>query len=356
MKFKKSNRLILSVSVCLFALLTQAASATEFVVEQLGDTTLREDAKLLVQPFDNLVQAVKSGVYGDIRTILVLSNDILAFQMYAEEYSPDSMQNLYSMTKSILSLLVGIAISCDYLDSIDQPLVDFFPEYVSDIVDQRIHEITLRQALTMTAGFKWREEIDLISMILSADWPRYVLTKPLSADPGVEVQYNSGLAHLVAEILFRTTGRTPEQLAVEWLFTPLGISRWMWEAAPNGVSCGGWGLHLNPYDLLKIGKLCLNVGMLGDTQVVPQNWIEASIEPLASIQDCYGYGYYWWTYAQCYSDRLAGIYLASGVGEQFMWIVPHSHLVIVVTAWNNAAQITLEPMLWEHILPAVVEL
>jgi CubicO group peptidase (beta-lactamase class C family) len=339
--------LVLGLSVCV--------QAFEYVVHQLQDPSLCEETGLRSSALDNLVAAVEAGEYGDIRTLLVSRRGLVALEMYRESFPPDSLQDLYSVTKSVLSTLVGIAIAEGYIDGVDEPVLSFFPEYDADMLEPGLQKITLGHALSMSAGIDWDSQLDFVRMVHSPDWVEYVLTRPLSAPPGVEFCYNSGLSHLIAEILYRTTGQTPEELAAEWLFAPLGIEEWRWEEAPNGVSNGGAGLRMKPRDLLKIGELCASGGILDGDEIIPTDWLETSTVPRVPFDECWDYAYHWWTYTDCFSDQLDGIYVACGMGEQRMWIAPHLELVVVATALNAGGLTSLEPLLWEHVLPAVIE-
>jgi CubicO group peptidase (beta-lactamase class C family) len=332
-----------------------SAQAAEYVVQRLKEPALSQETGLDAAILDDLAAAIEAGKYGNVRTLLVSRRGQLALEVYQASFRPDRRQNLYSVTKSVLATLVGIAIAEGYLAGVEAPILGFFPDYPADTLDPRWQEVTLRHLLTMSVGIQWDDRLDLVSMLLTADPVGSVFDKPFVAAPGEEYRYNSGLSHVIAEILHRTTGSTPEALAEDWLFAPLGITEWFWEKGSDGVSYGGWGLRMTPLDLLTIGELYARGGTIGGAQIVPPDWIERSTSAHAPREDCYDYGYHWWRYADCYSDALGGLYFACGLGQQYLWIDEARELVVAMTAQNDRGQTSAEPLLWQHILPAVIE-
>jgi len=372
----RSSSVIFGLLIVLgFGICMQAA---EYEVSKPGGSRLREEAGLEQSALDGLVAAVEAGEYGDIGTLLISRNGVLALEMYGSEspmtYS-DNPQDVYSITESILSLLVGIAIAEGYIVSVDEPLMSFFQDYASSMTADELaarQDITLEHALTMTAGFEWHEtrnaQLRRGGFRLTSDLVGYTLKKPVISTPGAEFNYNNALSHIVSEVLYRATGRTAKELAEDWLFTPLGIETWQWAKTLGGVSSGSWGLQIPPLDLLKIGELCANGGILDGVEIIPAEWIESSTAARVSYDECYDYGYYWWRYTgNCYSDQVDGIFFAFGYADQFMWIAPELELVVVATTLRTFCGDTYtrslttmdgpaaELMLWEHILPAVIE-
>jgi CubicO group peptidase (beta-lactamase class C family) len=291
----------------------------------------------------------------------------------------------YSVTKSFTSALIGIAIDQGYINGVDDNLLDFFPEY-EDIanLDDTKKSIMLKHVLTMSAGFTWDEisnrlmdrqgnlnpDNDAIKMAQSDDWNKYVLDRPMSTDPGTEWNYSSGGSHLLSGILTNTTGQSAEEFAEEHLFKKLGITKWEWLADPNGLTTTGWGLELHPVNMAMFGYLYLKKGRLNGQQVVPEAWVEESTAKHIVVEHFFhwimdgklDYGYQWFRLNDSMFDTMwrddppdiNDIFDATGVGGQYIYVVPHLDLVIVITAWELQRQ-GLPSMLFTDCYNAVKE-
>jgi CubicO group peptidase (beta-lactamase class C family) len=250
---------------------------------------------------------------------------------------------IWSATKSITSLDLGIARGLGYLQDLDQPIYEIIPEAFKGVeVEKRA--ITLRHLLTMTSGLDFKDDgIHSVSVELSphADATKhpitYILKKPMYAKPGETFYYQSANPHLIGAIIQKVTGKTLEQLAVEYLFTPLGIQDFNWESDTEGHSFGGFGLFMRPRDMGKIGQLVLQGGVCNETTIIPKEWLSQSTIPQSPVPEDdpewegAKYGYYWWIFP----DLGEGAIAASGHGGQFIFILPQYDLVIVETANPN---------------------
>lgn len=315
----------------------------------------------------DLVSKIESRQYGgEVHSLVIVKNDSIIFEKYFNGYSREKKHALYSVTKSFVSTLIGICLQQGYIDSINTRVLDFFPEYRNTIAnyDSSKDDITVRHLLTMTAGFSWDEwstlysdpNNDVVKLIQSSDWIKYILDLPMSHAPGASPTYNSGASHLLSGIITKATGRSARDFAADHLFTYLGIQDWTWDNDPNGITVGGWGLSLRPIDMIKLGQLYLKKGRWNNVQVVPESWIEESMKPYCQINRWCNYGYQWWRYGQAMVDAgllpSTDINFASGRGEQFIWVIPAHNAVVACTAWNDG-QSKLEPVLWEYILKAL---
>jgi CubicO group peptidase (beta-lactamase class C family) len=249
------------------------------------------------------------------------------------------------------------------LENIDIPILNYFPEYKNTIAnfDSSKAKITIRDLLTMTSGLSWDEwttsyndpSNDVVKLIQSDDWIKYVLDRPMAHEPGTFVTYNSGVSNLLSGIVTKATGGSARDFTRDNLFSKLGISDWMWDNRPDGVSIGGWGLSLRPIDMIKFGQLYLKKGIWNNEQVISKSWIEKSTMPLYQMNHWCDYGYQWWRYnSNMASVKAEGITFASGRGEQFIWVIPGHNAVVVCTAWNDGQNI-LEQVLWDYILRAL---
>jgi CubicO group peptidase (beta-lactamase class C family) len=316
---------------------------------------------------NDLVSKIESHQYGGtVHSLIIMKNDSVIFEKYFNGYSREKKHALYSVTKSFTSALIGICIQKGFINNTDMRVMDFFPEYHNNIAnyDQSKEDITIKHLLTMTAGFSWDEfstlysnpENDVVKLIQSNDWNKYILDRPMSHKPGTYVTYNSGVSNLLSGIITKATGIPTDDFANDNLFKYLDIHDWSWDKMPNGTSIGGWGLSLRPIDIIKLGQLYLNKGRWNNVQVVPESWIEASTKPYFPINRWCDYGYQWWSYGKAMVNSgvlpSTDIYFAAGRGEQFIWVIPSHNAVAACTAWNDG-QSKLEPVLWEYILKAL---
>jgi hypothetical protein len=194
-------------------------------------------------------------------SIVIIRNGYLIFEEYFDNrYSPETLHILYSVTKSITSALIGIAIDKGFIDNVSQRLIDFFPEKNIQNLDDRKKNITLEHILTMTAGFDWEGPDDMEHTVQSSNPIEYILNVPMQYEPGTVWYYNGGCSHLLSAILTKVTGNSTLNFAREYLFNPLGITNVFWPIDPQGIYYGGQDILLNSHDMAKIGYLFLNNG------------------------------------------------------------------------------------------------
>lgn len=302
-----------------------------------------------------------------IDSLLVSRGGALVFERYMRGMMPGRLHNLKSATKSVTSLLAGVALSTGDLASLDEPLGYIMPEAFAAASDQAKRAITIRHLLTMRSGLDWAEYgASAIAMTASPDWVRYVLDRPLAHPPGAHFNYSTGDTQLLAAALQTLTGMSLHDYARLYLFDPLGIARHTWPADPQGVSIGGAELALTPRDLARIGYLALRRGAWDGTAIVPPAWIADSHTAHTSLMpeaddECerLAYGYLWWLRPQAEHESA----LAVGYGGQFAVVVPALDLVVVMTGDIAAAP---EPfrsnrmlcrfnLVEEFIVPAVLD-
>jgi CubicO group peptidase (beta-lactamase class C family) len=270
-----------------------------------------------------------------IDSIVVARHGRIAF-----EYYPDPLRNgptnrhlLYSVTKSVTSALIGIAIGQGLIESVDAKVVDFFPNRTIANLDERKRSMTLEHLLTMTSGFDWIGPDDMHhswgEAIRSGDPVQYVLDRPVVHEPGAVWTYNGGCSHLLSAILTEVAVMSTLRFAYEHLFGPLGITNVRWPRDPNGVYYGGQDIWLTPRDMAKLGQLFLNHGVWEGEQVVPAEWVAQSTST-HELSWWGGYGYQWWTFPE------SGITFAAGAFEQRIYVVPDLDMVVAITASNQA--------------------
>jgi len=269
--------------------------------------------------FASLQEHVKEDL-PHMRSVLVIRHGYIVFDETFQG-TPNDEQNVFSVTKSVISALIGIALRDRYIKSLDQKVVDFYPEYVSPDTDPQIREITLENLLTMTSGLEQETSF-------GENWLKSTLEQPVSGEPGQAFHYNDAAVHLLSGILTRSTHMTALDFGNKYLFQPLGIPLPAWETDPQGNNVGGDGLSLTPKDMAKIGYLYLNQGIWGDQQLVPAEWVRVSTQRHTNadiLND--DYGYLWWV------TQVEGhpAYYAAGFGGQFIYVVPDFDLVVVMT-------------------------
>jgi CubicO group peptidase (beta-lactamase class C family) len=275
-----------------------------------------------------------------------------------------------SITKSVTSLLVGVAIDRGWLKDIDAPVFSFFPEY-ADLRTPEKDKITLRHLLTMSAGFVWDESLPYNNYANSErpmdDAPdpyRYVLSQPMASAPGEQYNYCGCSAALLGAILKKVSGKPVDVLAKEVLFAPLGISdeEWghaawgMWGHFDNGDVMPHAALRLRPRDLAKLGQMVLDHGKWRDAQIVSSDWIEQSTSPKLNGDGLFFYGYQWWLGRSFVDGREVDWAAGVGLGGQRLYIVPDKQLVVAFNAglYNKPLQGTVgNIVLNRYVFPAL---
>ena len=312
---------------------------------------------------------IEDGTYKNIHSILIVKDGKLLIERYfpgqdesgkVQQFERATLQDIASATKSINSLLIGIAIDQGLIRNVDQKISVFFPEYADLFADPKKDAIRLRDCLSMTTGLAWDEwtypysdsRNDHVAMNASGDPIRYVLERPAVASPGTKFNYNSGVAILLGEIIHKASGLRADKFAERYLFGPLGIAEYQWLAYPNGTIQSGGGLWLRPYDMAKIGQLCLDGGRWNGKQIVSSSWIEASIQQHAPDRT---YGYQWWLGNLVVQGRQIPVFAAQGRGGQFILIFPDLRMVAVFTGWNDGA-LGEQPfdLMKRYVLPAPI--
>jgi CubicO group peptidase (beta-lactamase class C family) len=313
----------------------------------------------------------------NVHAILLIRHGQLAYEEYfagederyghplgTVDFDGSKMHDLRSVTKSVVSLLVGIALDRRWLQSIDLPVLSFFPEH-RELHSTLLGTVTWRHLLTMTAGFAWDETRPYSDPANSerrlaevSDRCRYVLQQPLVTTPGATFLYNGGLTILLAEMLSRATGRSIEKLAEEELFRPLGIAAVEWNRFGDATANATSGLRMRPTDAAKIGQLVLNRGVYNGKLLVPESWILESTSTQVVGSGMVSYGLHWWSGNGVVHGRDYSWTAAVGFGGQRLFVVPSENLVVVILAGlymrADLASSVGEAILLEHVLKAIV--
>jgi CubicO group peptidase (beta-lactamase class C family) len=254
---------------------------------------------------------------------------------------------VYSITKSIVSILIGMLVDKGMINNIHIPISEYFPE-ITTFNEPWKREITIHHLLTMTSGLK------VVEFQGSKNWVKTILDQPSLYEPGTTFQYNSGDSHLLSAIIKKVSGMPTADFAEKNLFGPLGINKFIWVADPQGTHGGGFSLSLNLEDMLKIGTLLRNKGNYSSKQIVSAQWIIASSATNKQVESTpngnYGYGYQLWTYEGVQADKPIEYYYASGLFGQYIFIVPNLEIVAVVKSQLQQDYQSLPRVYFEEFL------
>jgi CubicO group peptidase (beta-lactamase class C family) len=282
-----------------------------------------------------------------LHSLLVIRNGAIVSETYFGSNLPDDRPELYSVTKSFIATLVGIAIDKGFIKGVEQPVGDFFPDRSFANWDAAKQAMTLENILTMTTGLDWPEEDATFQRLYgSRDWVKFVMDEPMRSQPGSEFLYCSGCSHVLSAIIQRQTGMNTRDFAQQELFGPLGISHAVWDTDTAGIPIGGWGLKLTPRDMAKLGYLYLNDGAWDGRQIVSAGWVKTATQKHTASDTDLGYGYLWWTYPKW------GAYAALGRYGQTIFVVPDMDLIIVTTAALENHDPIFD-LIEQYIVPAV---
>jgi CubicO group peptidase (beta-lactamase class C family) len=292
----------------------------------------------------------------DFHAVLIIRHGKLVFEQYfagldqpwgqpegLHDFDPTTRHDMRSASKSIVALLVGIAIDRRLIAGVNEPVVKFFPEYAA-LKTVGWDNVTLRHLLTMSSGIEWDETLfwtdpknDEPHLGYEADPVHYVLSKPIAAAPDTAWVYNGGGTDLLGSILERVSGKSLEAFARDYLFKPLDVTDFEWKSYPkNGKIAAAVGLRLRPRDAAKIGQLLLSDGAWNGRQVIPPDWIMQSVIPRFQATGCFGglffYGYHWWMGRSLAEGKEVKWVAAMGWGGQRILVVPDLDIVMMTTS------------------------
>ena len=242
--------------------------------------------------------------------------------------------NVKSVSKSVVSALVGIAIQRKLIPSPNTRIAMWFPELKSDR-DAARRTITVEDLLTMRSGLESTSNRNYGAWVQSRNWIQHALRRPMISEPGASMQYSTGNSHLLSAILTTATRSSTWRFANDALGKPLRFTFPQWPQDPQGIYFGGNDMLMTPRQMLAFGELYLNRGRVNNVQVVPESWIEQSLVPRGrSPISGHEYGYSWWT------REMGGrrTYYAWGFGGQYIFVVPDLDLVVVTTSASTIAE------------------
>ncbi len=295
------------------------------------------------------------------RSVLVVRHGYIVFEDYFNHFNGARADNVRSVTKSVTSALVGIALANGDIRSLDVTFSSLFPEYFRDGANIRKRNITLRHLLMMRSGLDWEEDVDYIIDLGTGrrDQMQQVIGLPRAYYPGQHWHYSTADSHLVSGIFTRSTGMTLLAYAEKHLFAPMGIAGVEWGTDYAGYSLGGIELSLRARDMARFGYLYLNHGVWNGKQVVPAEWVELTTSP--QDDEIWWYGYLWWRgEEEFFGDYPA--FVALGYGGEVIFVYPELDMVVVTKASYmvpvdiaDAQERALLGLIGEFIIPAVLD-
>ena len=324
-----------------------------------------------------LTRLILADTFTNIHSLLIMRNGKLVYENYFAgkdqvwglrlgyvKHDLTSKHDVRSISKSVVSACIGIAIAQKKIKSIDDPIFDYLPDYIKYKTDSN-KTITIRNLLTMSSGIKWDEDSpytiaknDETQMENSNDPAAYPLSLPMAYKPGAVWKYNSGGVQVLAAIIKNATGLPVDEFAARFLFVPLGITEYQWIKIHNKVPAAASGLRLRSRDIMKIGMLYLNSGKYNHTQVIPKKWVKQSLSTVmlrSSDSKTDGYGYLFWTQTDTVNQKPFHIISARGNGGQRIFIDAKLKLIVVITAGNyniSTLDSQAQRALVKYILPA----
>ncbi len=278
-----------------------------------------------------------------LNSVLVIRNGELVYEHYFDAVTEDTVDQVWSVTKSVTSALIGIALDDGLIESVNQPIGGFFSADQLADSDPRLAEITVHELLTMTSG-SWCGNDGCHDDAIGD-----VLDRELRNEPGETFVYDTGASHLLSGVLTHVTGMSESAYAEQELFAPLNIETSEWATDSDGDNFGGKGLQLRPRDMAKFGQLFLDQGVWQGEQLISAEFVQQATTSQVETGEASGYGYLWWLgEVEGYAS-----YAAVGFGGQFVHVVPELELVTVLTSnyWpprDNSSEI-IEAL----IVPAV---
>ena len=330
------------------------------------------------------VNKIHQGIYKEVHSMLIFRKNKLVFEEYfkGHKFKYDTtnhhgelvtwdrtmLHHIMSVTKSITSACIGIAVDKGFIKSVHQSIFDYLPEYQRFCKDGK-EKITIENLLTMKSGLDWNEwalpysnlQNDAVALALVENPVTFYLNKPLIDEPGENYKYSGGCNILLGEILKTATGMDIDEFSGKYLFEPLGISQYYWARYKNNMVDAAGGLKITPRDMAKIGATFLNDGVWKGKRIISEHWVKKSSVSfpgnswMNNWDDHWGmrgYAYMWWTHSFVKSGKKMNMYYAAGWGGQFIMVIPELNAVVVFTCGNYLSYRPPFEILKKYILPA----
>ncbi len=308
----------------------------------------------------DMLSAIRKGVYEDVHAVLLVKSGRLVLEEYFDGYDRDQLHPIRSATKSIASVLMGIAWDKGCFSSIEEPVCHYLKNRVSHW-DSRARAVTIQSILTMTSGFDCDDHRGEPfrcekAMARTDDWVHFAIHLPMAHEPGKHWAYNSASLFLLNEVIGQTSGLSVPQFADRYLLEPLGIHDFQWDSDPSGRAWLGGGASMRPRDMVKFGQMCLEKGVWRGRRIVSEEWLSEATQRHAHSEYGQEYGYLWWLGRQDIHGRSFRAFWALGNGGQAIFVCPDVELVAVFTGgnYNSLLELQFMGLLINYIFPAIL--
>jgi CubicO group peptidase (beta-lactamase class C family) len=389
MNVSRSFVSILLIIFCLFSCEKQATDSSGFdytyqipaEVYDDWDVSSLSDVGMNESNLVEMMNFINNSNGHQIHSIIIIKDNKLVFEEYFSghlfdtdrissegpyiQYDRDTLHFMASVTKSVTSVLFGMAMDKGLAGSVNTKLVTFYPDYASILTGQK-SDITIQHILTMTAGLAWDESTyyygdsrnDVTGLFNAGNPIAFVLSKQLESTPGQQFHYNSGYANIMADMIKVKHQYNIKFLADLQLFGPLKVKKYRWDMIRSDYVFASGGLYMKPRDLAKIGQLYLNGGVWDGYNLISQDWISKSTQNYIDpgwINFSNGYGYQWWLYNFNVAGKSYDCFMAVGWGEQIMYVFPAQELVIVMNCgyFFTAPPFPLHKLVQNYILKSI---
>jgi CubicO group peptidase (beta-lactamase class C family) len=320
------------------------------------DVAEPESVGLSPRHLEATVRAVARGDAGLLHSLLIVRNGALVLEEYFHGFQREDLHETQSVTKSVASLVVGLAHDRGSLSDLGTPVLEWFPEF-SATAQPKWEKVSLEHLLTMRAGLDWEPKE------VTKAWPggpalfEEIFSRHVAHEPGTRFLYNNADVELLGGIVLRATGIQADELASQALFAPLGITTWNWDRGKReGYPSLSGALHLRPLDMAKIGQLVLDGGRWQGEQVISEEWVAESTAPSVNVAGgSQGYGYLWWRLSAPLDAGPYPVLNASGWGSQIIHIVPALNTVVVTTGGNHftSKAFAIDDVLLRKLVPGI---
>lgn len=326
---------------------------------EVGDA---DEAGLSTDVLSEMMDYINIKEGDNIHSILLFKDGKLVFEEYFEgylysgnppgsngdyiQYDSETDHFLASVSKTVTSVIFGIAVKEGFITNIDEKIINIFPQY-SDILTGEKADITIRHLLTMSSGLAWDETSspygdptnDVTQLFTSDDPVKYILSRTLLTTPGESFLYNSGGTNVLGAIIGKYTGMSLLDFGNIYLFDPIDVKGGMWQKMGGDLFFASGGLFLRPRELAKLGFMFINGGYWKEKQLVTDEWIlDSTSEHILTngrtLRMAHAYGYQWWMMDFHANNITYPCFFAAGWGDQYMFIFPDQNLIVVFNGGN----------------------
>jgi len=295
-----------------------------------------------VEPIEEISAQIRDrDTIDHVLSLLIVKNGKLVHEVYSPYCQRNTLHVLASITKTITSTLVGIAIDRGMIKSVDTKVHTLIPEFANQIKDPSFKNISLKHIMTMTSGLNWNERVsynnpqnDEYQMVESENWTKYVLSKSMAAKPGTRFNYNTGSIHLLSAVLKSVSGLYAHQFAEKYLLHPMSIYGYQWNKDPMGYPCTGGtdgGIGLRTRDVAKFAWLFLKDGKWKDKRIISEKWRKEAPISYTRMSGRRRYAYNWFSGSKTVNGKRFEYIATFGYGGQTLYIVPKHDLIVIIT-------------------------